>query len=90
MNKRITVRQDRRNFGSARVICNLHSCRIKIALVFSQSDARNFISFFFFFFLFFLTALLTITNVTYSKLNSQEGRKEAVVEKLVGGENLQI
>ena len=89
MNKRITVRQDRRNFGSARVICNLHSCRMKIALVFSQSDARNFFGFFFFF-LFYLTALLTITNVTYSKLNSQEGRKEAVVEKLVGGENLQI
>ena len=63
MNKRITVRQDRRNFGSARVICNLHSCRMKIALVFSQSDARNF---------FFKTALLTITHVTYRKLNSQE------------------
>ena len=71
MNKRITVRQDRRNFGSTRVICNLHSCRMKIALVFSQSDGRNF---------FFLTALLTITHVTYRKLNSQEKKNEIYVQ----------
>ena len=27
---------------AARAICNLHSCYVKIALVFSQPDARNF------------------------------------------------
>ena len=27
---------------TARAICNLHSCYMKNALVFSQSDARNF------------------------------------------------
>ena len=27
---------------AARAICNLHSCYVKITLVFSQPDARNF------------------------------------------------
>ena len=47
--KRISETQNGRNFGSARalfVICTrvktLHSCYMKNATVFSQSDARNF------------------------------------------------
>ena len=45
--KRITESQNGRDFGSARAICNctsvttLHSCYMKNAHVFSQSDARN-------------------------------------------------
>ena len=46
--KNITERQNRRNFESVRVICNLNSCHNfalvlhENALFFSQSQARNF------------------------------------------------
>ena len=46
--KRITEGQDGRNIGSARafiLVATLHSCHMKNTIVFSQSDACDFLSF---------------------------------------------
>ena len=46
--KRIIEDQDGRNIGSARafiLVATLHSCHMKNTIVFSQSDACDFLSF---------------------------------------------
>ena len=56
-----------RNFGSARAICNLNcettfDCLTKNALVFTQSDARNF----------FMYSIISPTNYLTLSLNDLE------------------